>query len=289
MKQVKELPHFSISREASDDEIILAWEKYAREKYRSDDFQGQLSLLKTPKIVHGTYQLAYRKTNAKFFINTNVANDWYGEPSKFYSEFQTFSRICPKCFVEKDIIFDCGAHHGLYSILFSAECGDDGKVFSFELVPLNADLSRFNADINGVKNIEVFPIGLSSKDETIRASQQDHSMITAQKGRVDIVEMELRRLDNFGYLNPTFIKLDVEGAEVDVLIGATMLLKKRIRWVVSVHPPFLLNFGHNPKEIFTYLPFSEYVCYIVYPGRNASEYKGEFEITTFCELAFFPK
>jgi FkbM family methyltransferase len=53
------------------------------------------------------------------------------------------------------VVFDVGAHQGCYSLCFASWVGPRGHVYSFEPFPQNADLIRYNAQLNRAQNITV--------------------------------------------------------------------------------------------------------------------------------------
>lgn len=280
------LPKFDINKDTSADKIFDTWDSILT-GYKSEEFTGQLSLIQEKHITLGEYDFGFAKIPMRILITTNVAKDWYNNPHTFISEYKDWKNVCPSMIQKDDVVFDCGAHHGIYSIFFANQVGDKGKVIAFELVPINSDLARLNADMNGMENIEVVEAGVSSRHMTINASPKAHSVNVSHES--DSVSMQLVTLDEYAELNPTLIKLDIEGSEVDALMGASELLKRKLRWVISVHPKFIKQQGHNPKEIFDYLSLDDYICYILYPNKQHGLYNGEYDLEDFCELMFFPK
>lgn len=265
-------------------EIIDYWDTQ-KSIFNPNIFTGPLRLLQTPYVVDLSYNRGNSDLQFKFFINTEVGHQWYANSSVLFSEFDFYNDI--GLVAKGDIIFDCGAHQGIYSTLFSKITGESGAVFSFELVPFNAWLTRFNQDLNDISNIQVLPIGLSNQDYVIKASPQAHSM--QPSSCADSEQMILRKLDNFSTLKPTVVKMDIEGAEIHALRGATNLLNTPIKWAISVHPPLIKAFGEDANTITQYFPSHTFKCIIKYPGLDVTEYHGQFPLEEFCELAFLPR
>ncbi|MCL2076582.1 MAG: FkbM family methyltransferase [Betaproteobacteria bacterium] len=140
------------------------------------------------------------------------------------------------CFKEGDIVFDCGANMGLFSAVASRYgC----KVFAFEPIPDTIDnyLSK-TASMNG--NICVCNFAVWDKEETldfsmmldnIGASRCDSALEEKQlsKSRKQFTVPAIT-LDAFveqnGIGRVDFIKADIEGAERNMLCGATRILKE---------------------------------------------------------------
>jgi len=137
-----------------------------------------------------------------------------------------------KVLKEGDIFFDIGANQGYYSILASTLVGNSGKVYSFEPDPQNIMLlvrnKRSNVVIvekavsNSLGEFEFYSvvgITMLSSFELNYVSKYRHRKI----------KVEGITLDSFCAsegIVPNYIKIDVEGAEEKVLIGASKLLKE---------------------------------------------------------------
>lgn len=70
------------------------------------------------------------------------------------------------------------------------------------------------------------------------------------------------KLDDFIASKPTFLKLDIEGAEVEALHGARQLLETcRPRMFIELHPQFLPFFKRTTQDFFDAIPRSLYRIY----------------------------
>ena len=147
------------------------------------------------------------------------------------------------------VVFDVGAHAGYYSLLASALVGREGKVFAFEPNPHNY-LSLVNhVKINRADNIDVFECAVGNENgyslfELGSGSGTGH---LSQFGDFRVRTIRLDDLVKEKELSPDFIKIDTEGAELLVLMGAKQLLSE-IRPVV-----FLSTHGdeiHNQCCVF---------------------------------------
>jgi FkbM family methyltransferase len=127
------------------------------------------------------------------------------------------------------IVFDVGANVGLYSLLASVLTGVKGKVFSFEPLPTNIFYLNSHIELNGLKNVSVSDKAISDKVSKVRFNFGDNR----SSGHISIkgeIEVETTSLDEFikaGNPLPDLIKMDIEGAEFDALVGAKELLKNK--------------------------------------------------------------
>ena len=134
-----------------------------------------------------------------------------------------------------DIVFDCGAHHGLYSLLISRAVGKNGMIYCFEPDDENYRILTGNVRKNGIKNIKVVKMGLwSGKGRALFRTNLGHSShiiigtsANARKKNIESIrlttiadfskEMKLKKID--------FMKMDIEGAEIEAIEGSLAFIK----------------------------------------------------------------
>ncbi len=136
-------------------------------------------------------------------------------------------------------VLDIGANVGLYSVILGKAVGSSGRVWSFEPYPPTAGYLRRNLAMNGLDDARVVEQALCEKTGTAafhifadgcdvynslgaRLREQEH--LQAQRE----ITVPTISLDDFcrqaGITQVDLIKLDVEGAEERVLIGAESIL-----------------------------------------------------------------
>jgi FkbM family methyltransferase len=201
-----------------------------------------ISALLIAKILYRRKGLV-KKTNTFFREELSVllpaSTDIYLTGGKTHESEIRLARFLLNTIDSKDIIIDVGAHFGYYTLLFS-KLARTGHVYAFEpsvinfgILALNAhkdNISIYNravSDKEGKIPFYEFP-ALFSENNSIYASQyQDESWFKnspVKKTTVDSVT-----LDNFCATNniqPGFIKIDVEGAEYDVIKGGLSVIKQ---------------------------------------------------------------
>lgn len=136
-----------------------------------------------------------------------------------------------------DVCYDIGANLGFVSVLLGRLVAETGRVYAFEPVPRNASIIERNAKRNDLAHIDVFRIALSSVDGTADLLLAEHAGGAVLKSvgapppdLAGSMAVETAALDTFVERQrlrpPNFIKLDVEGAELDVLQGMKAVLAK---------------------------------------------------------------
>lgn len=134
-----------------------------------------------------------------------------------------------------DVCYDIGANLGFFSLLLGRLAGPDGSVYAFEPVARNASNIERNARLNGLPNIEVLRIALCATDgheELLLAHHVGGAVLKSAGAPPDFagsVTVETARLDTLVNIRrlkpPNIVKIDVEGAEMDVLRGMEQVLR----------------------------------------------------------------
>ena len=166
-----------------------------------------------------------------------------------------------------DTYVDVGANVGLHVMLATHYVGESGKVKAFEPVPSNLHLLRRNLKLNKITSqCEVFPVALTASgggevEMTVEAGFSPAASLAENfDGRK--IKVPTRTLDEcLADLNhaPALIKIDVEGAEHEVLKGGSEILRKGPPLLIEVHTFALPAFGSSPEALREYLATFGYV------------------------------
>lgn len=174
------------------------------------------------------------------------------ETALFMAEFQ-----------KADVFIDVGANIGFYSCLARSQ----GKhVVAVEPLPRNLGYLVTNLLANDWEDIEIFPVGLSEQPSLATlygASSTGASLIGSWAGASRYFQrtIPLSTLDillgNRFNGKKIFIKIDVEGVEYSVLLGAiaTMELNPKPTWVIEIclneyHPNGINPNFHDTFNLF---------------------------------------
>jgi len=141
-----------------------------------------------------------------------------------------------------DFILDIGANMGTYAIE-NSKIVDTGKIFAIEADPKTFNLLQKNIHLNKISN--VFPINLAAFSENkevklYRKSNTAANSIMFEDDNSDFVTIQAVKTDDIveKYVNQivNWVKIDVEGAEVEVLKGGDKLLSSNdIQLIIEVH------------------------------------------------------
>jgi FkbM family methyltransferase len=135
-----------------------------------------------------------------------------------------------------DVCYDIGANLGFFSILLGHLVGPKGVVYAFEPVPANAAAIERNARLNDLGNVRVMRVALARSDGAAELLLAQHvgGAVLADAGappdpagRLTVATAAVDSLLARGELAPPrLVKIDVEGAEMDVLAGMERTLRE---------------------------------------------------------------
>jgi FkbM family methyltransferase len=148
-----------------------------------------------------------------------------------------------------DTVVDVGAHIGLYSLIAAKRVGPSGKVIAIEPDPENCKLLQRNAEINKLTNVTILERAAFSSTSKLklylpgkeRGFTKLSTLMPNRAVTENFLEIDATTLDCLlvmqGITEVNWIKIDVEGAELEVLKGAAITLSesKDIALLIEVH------------------------------------------------------
>lgn len=172
-------------------------------------------------------------------------------------------------FIEKiigrgDIILDIGANFGWYTTLCAKLCLNKGELHAFEPIPSTLKELYFNLKLNHLDNnvvVNAFALGDEIKKTQIylfKGLPHSHASLSklgrndGQPFLIDVLTLDDYANTNLKNKQVRFIKLDVEGAELNVLNGsnAFMSQQKDIWMLFEINLETSKAFGYDPQKLF---------------------------------------
>jgi FkbM family methyltransferase len=196
-----------------------------------------------------------------------LAGPSYVDEALFWGGFECAETLFVDRYLKPGMtVLDIGAHHGLYTLLASKRVGPTGKVISFEPSPRERRQLSRNLRLNFCSNVHVEPYALGrerSQTELFVVSGGEDGcnslrppVVDAETKpvRVDVVSLD-EVVARIGLTRVDFLKLDVEGGELDVLKGASRVLQFLPRPVllVEVYDIRTGPWGYRAHEIVRFL------------------------------------
>ena len=126
------------------------------------------------------------------------------------------------------IFWDVGANVGFYSLLASKLVGS-GKVFAFEPAPKNLSYLSKHLALNRVTNVEVLAMAVSDKNGSSSFEIEETGFMghLSSGGGITVSTATLDSLVDEGkILPPDYVKMDIEGAELLALRGASRTFQR---------------------------------------------------------------
>ncbi|MFM9903058.1 MAG: FkbM family methyltransferase [Pyrinomonadaceae bacterium] len=169
---------------------------------------------------------------------------------------------------------DLGANYGVYAYHMSIAAGAAGHVYSFEPIPFTFKSLKIVSKLLGfTKNVVLIDKGCGDANETVEFAVPTQASGAFAAGQAHIgdrdddrdgkedqvkwtgtkpVKAEIVRLDDFlpDLDNVSFIKADIEGAELFAFRGAARLITRFLPTVIcEINPWFLKGYGIELGEL----------------------------------------
>jgi FkbM family methyltransferase len=181
------------------------------------------------------------------------------------------------------VYIDIGANQGYFTILAAKQVRDNGSVFAFEPSPREFRRLRRNLRLNGCNNVTLESHALGSYQgftdfHMCLGSQGSFSSIQLPGNDVTspkrLIQVPITTLDSYvkrsNIRSVDLIKMDVEGAELEVLKGGLSVLTgtKRPVWMCELEDGRTRQWGYKARNICEVLAGYEYTWYsITIDGR----------------------
>jgi len=127
-----------------------------------------------------------------------------------------------------DVVYDIGAHVGLYTLASSVRVQAEGHVYAFEPLPRNLYYLRRHIELNRLSNCTVVEAAVSDVSGSRRFDPTFHDS-AGHFSSDGAVSVQTITLDEFlstlgGIRPPNAMKINAEGAEMEVLRGGRTIL-----------------------------------------------------------------
>lgn len=168
------------------------------------------------------------------FINTK---DLIGWKIFFLGEYEAgTNKVLAKYIKKGDTVIEAGANLGSETLLMSKLVGN-GMVYGFEPNPYTFERLSINVSINNLSNVKVFDVAMGESDGNIsfniypkdfcNPGMSSKYMETSITRKITVVQKTLDTFvkeQNIGKVD--FLKMDIQGAEMDLLMGASQTISK---------------------------------------------------------------
>lgn len=175
-------------------------------------------------------------------------------------------KVIPKLISKAANCVDVGAHRGSFLDIF-LKYAPDGNHYAFEPIP-----ELYESLKERYTTVKIFPLALSDKKEEVTFSKVMNNLawsgLKPQEypwtADIENIHLQSDLMDNVipGEQEIDFIKIDVEGAEFNVLTGAKNLIFNRQPTILFEHA-LIHNRQYNvtPEDVYDFFQESEMMIY----------------------------
>lgn len=215
-----------------------------------DDFQRALDHIEQKVAMQGSfgridpYIVEHDQFGHRFrlIIFHRESKDWYDNDTLEFS----FKQIRDHNLLRRgDTAFDLGCNIGCNSVWYAKEIGPEGHVHSFDPFPWNTAAVNANAALNGLNNIHVHTIGIADREGILSVASTDARILGGASGNK--FEAPVKPITSFAHFNPSFMKIDIEGAEHEVSLADLSQFRSLRSIYLELHEPFILERGIDSK------------------------------------------
>lgn len=165
-----------------------------------------------------------------------------------------------------DIVIDVGANIGDYTLISCKKVGDSGKVLAFEPLSETHSILKRNLQLNEITHCQLFQKAVGEKSDVVNLYKNNASGTMGhldstlngknliKKGETEVVTID-DVLNSNNIKNVNMLKIDVEGFEHEVLLGAIQSFKeKKIKKILcEVHFKYLESKNKSSETIYELL------------------------------------
>ncbi|MFN7045870.1 MAG: FkbM family methyltransferase [Flavobacterium sp.] len=188
-----------------------------------------------PSYLHKSVANRFLNWNGlKMHLNLRHYNDhqtyWFAGKDTFLNNILRFVQ-------PNDVVLDIGVNIGFYLLNF-AKKANQGKVYGFEPNPTVFEFAKKNCELNELQHVKLNNIGLGHVASSFQMAQINDNLgmnKIVSESTSGSFTVQVQRLDDFvnqeNIAKVDVMKIDVEGFEMNVLLGAEEVIEK--------HKPFL--------------------------------------------------
>ena len=247
-------------------------------------------LLKTKYRNRSQYSISFHGIPTIFSTTDSHSKSWFyprydhgrvHEPAVTYSLVEEFKKA--------EVFFDVGTHLGFYTCI-AGKMMPMGQVVGFEMDVLSFQLLEENVRLNQLDNVTIHNTAVVAMPGTVRyptnttpnAGLSIQTDITTKNNCIEVAATSIDSYCEENTLTPDLIKIDVEGAEIQVLKGMANTLRQYPKLYIELHENLLPNFDSSIQEVITLLHDAGYQTYEIIEHRKNS--RGALRPITFDSL-----
>ena len=211
------------------------------------DYTQQINSTDLIKKTVGKHEMLLDKKDhgiSRVLIRKSSSRKWPREPE--------FMDIITEELTEGMVAFDLGANIGYITLIMADKVGESGHVYAVEPNPRNFAILNKNIQMNNYsERISTYQQAISNKNGTCSfflSSSSNLGSLSATNNTKESIDVKVQTGDTFlsDKLQPDFIKMDIEGAEVEAIEGMLKTLEKKrgvVKILMETHSMY-----YNPED-----------------------------------------
>ncbi len=178
---------------------------------------------------------------------------------------QHFSEFAKRVVKEGDCCVDMGANLGYHTITLANLVGNRGSVFAFEPQRITFQQLNCNIFLNKLDNVKALNCALGESDSFVHVERVDYYRTVegyygTNIGNTSVNfnsvgdQIPLVKLDSFGFQKMDFVKIDIQGSELNALRGAVATINAFKPLIfIEIEEPHLLKFNTNSSALIDFI------------------------------------
>lgn len=236
------------------------------------------------KIIKGKYGINY-------LVMPNSALDFHIYKKGILGDW--LAKLDNSIFSSSGNVIEIGANVGLITLNLAKRVFPNGNIYAYEPDLENISQLNINLSLNNIKNVHAYPIALQSEEKIEQINFYIRRAIDGDekenRGLSSIIDIPTYQKDSYKVFASTIdkeveklqiknidlIKIDVEGAEYQVLVGGKSTIEKllpAIHYEFSVTLDKLLK-NESAINSYNFLKKFDYIQYAIVDEKNLTEIK----------------
>jgi len=148
-----------------------------------------------------------------------------------------------------DVAFDIGCNSGAIAVYLGLAVGPQGRVLAFDPYPWNALATKYSARLNLLDNVRTYAVGIGDRTFNLELSLESARSLDATNHEGKTIPARVVDILEYVDEHPTFMKIDIEGAEYELSRTDWSRFDKLERVYLELHPFFIDDRGLESREV----------------------------------------
>ncbi|WP_321418531.1 FkbM family methyltransferase [uncultured Methanomethylovorans sp.] len=263
---------------------------------RTNMYSNKIFYSLAKKIKHKSTSPKVEVNGSLMYIDLN--DNGISKQLYIHRKREHFSTDYIQSFLDDDeIVIDVGGNIGYYALMES-RLANEGKVYVVEPIPSNFNILSKNIELNNRKNIFVFQLAMGDANTKGKMYVYDKCNLCSftkdlNEKIIGEIEVPIITLDSFvkSYMDkkPTFIRMDAEGYEYQILKGASTILKEGgpLKLCIELHSHLMSK--ENMDEIITSLKQNGFKVMSIFIEPDPANYHSSETLSKLAKLLGDPE